>query len=300
MQEVSSTPKPPLGPTQEKRTYVEQRRVRRARASHHLSDHRGALARRVTPHAPCPQNNQGWALATAGTLQWHVGEAPNAGTPYVRPGCPLDGVDIEAVGLSPRYAHRTGLPSDILPTGGSRVAKSIRPLLRLLASLGKPKGRPSSDWLSPGMDPLGFEQHCAHLLIRSGWNALTTVGSGDQGADVIAVKGGRKLILQCKYYSSSVGNKAVQEAFAAQRHFGGHFAAVVTNSSYSTSAIALSRTTGVLCLHPSDLLQIDRLVGIAPRVARSCRNCQVTLMIPKAGAGSVVCPKCRYKGMFQT
>ena len=74
------------------------------------------------------------------------------------------------------------------------------------------KTKPISDINVNSLSPLAFEGYCADLLSNAGWNASITKGSGDQGIDIIAVKNGIKIVLQCKKYSSPVGNKAVQEA----------------------------------------------------------------------------------------
>ena len=68
------------------------------------------------------------------------------------------------------------------------------------------------------------------------------------------------IVLQCKLHRSAIGNKAVQEAFTAQKHYGASAAAVVTNASFTRSAEALSRTTGVLLCHYSDLVRLDDLL----------------------------------------
>ena len=88
-----------------------------------------------------------------------------------------------------------------------------------------------------------------------------TKATGDQGADVIAEKDGTHLVLQCKFYSTPVGNKAVQEAFAAQHHYRATVSAVVTNATFTPSAIALAATTGVLLLHYSDLARLNVLIN---------------------------------------
>jgi restriction system protein len=80
-------------------------------------------------------------------------------------------------------------------------------------------------------------------------------------ADVIAEKVGIRLIIQCKLYNSSVGNKAVQEAYAAKTYYQATIAAVVTNSSFTPSAQALANTTGVLLLHHSQLNSLENLIG---------------------------------------
>ena len=102
--------------------------------------------------------------------------------------------------------------------------------------------------------PADYEAICAERLRHSGWTARLTGGSGDQGADVIAEKDGRRLVLQCKLYTKSVNNKAVQEASAARQHERAHLAAVVTPAGYTASARSLAGTTGVLLLHHDDLM----------------------------------------------
>jgi restriction system protein len=88
------------------------------------------------------------------------------------------------------------------------------------------------------MSPLNYERHCAALLNSFGWSARLTKGSGDQGADVVAEKGGLRVVLQCKKYSRPVGNKAVQEVLAAMKFEDAHFAAVVSNAAFTPAAVA--------------------------------------------------------------
>lgn len=108
---------------------------------------------------------------------------------------------------------------------------------------------------------LDFERWCAQVLGQNGWRTTVTKVSGDQGADVLAQKNGQTIVLQCKLYTSAVGNKAVQEAFSAQRHYATQRSAVVTNAQFTKSAHELSRTTKVLLLHYSDLNRLDHLIN---------------------------------------
>ena len=70
---------------------------------------------------------------------------------------------------------------------------------------------------APG-DGLDYERYCAERLVRAGWRAHRTPASGDQGADIVAVRDGLRLVVQCKRLSKPVGNAAVQEAAAALRY----------------------------------------------------------------------------------
>ncbi len=102
-----------------------------------------------------------------------------------------------------------------------------------------------------------FERWVADSLSAFDWNAEVTQGSGDQGIDVIAEKDGKKIGLQCKLYSSAVGNKAIQEAHAGKSHYSLDGVGVLTNSNFTQSAKDLAFSTGVLLLSHHDIPTID-------------------------------------------
>lgn len=111
------------------------------------------------------------------------------------------------------------------------------------------------------LGPLEFEQFCADVMSDYGWQSRTTKGSGDQGVDVIAERDGIKAVLQCKKYTSPIGNKAVQEAHAGKVHYNASVAAVVSNMPFTQSAKELASTTGVHLLHYTDLPEFaERLI----------------------------------------
>ncbi|HEY8610690.1 MAG TPA: restriction endonuclease [Roseomonas sp.] len=119
------------------------------------------------------------------------------------------------------------------------------------------KAQPSTP--VPTLTPRQFEQHCADTLAARGWSVSVGRGSGDQGVDVLARKGGRTVVLQCKLYGRPVGNKAVQEALAGRGYAGADGAAVVSNAPFTAAAHALAARVGVLLLHVSDLPRADTL-----------------------------------------
>lgn len=92
-----------------------------------------------------------------------------------------------------------------------------------------------------------YERMCAKKLKKHGFsNIRVTKGSGDQGIDIIAHMNGKKYGIQCKYYSFPVGNHAVQEAYAGAKYHDCNVAVVMTNSSFTKSAIELAKKTDVL------------------------------------------------------
>ncbi len=120
---------------------------------------------------------------------------------------------------------------------------------------------PTVTRISDDMTPAEFESFCAEELRRSGWDAHATMQSRDQGVDVVAVKNGRRIVLQCKLYSRPVGNKSVQEITAGRAYEQADFAIVVSNNRYTESAEQLAATNRVLLLHYRDLQNIDDLLN---------------------------------------
>ena len=122
--------------------------------------------------------------------------------------------------------------------------------------------RPAFRTFSKDFTPAEFEIYCAEQLSLSGWETRVTQQSRDQGIDIIAKKTGIRLVLQCKLYSGSVGNKAVQEIAAGRIHEGANHAVVVSNSRFTSAAEQLAATNGVLLIHYSDLSNLDNLLGL--------------------------------------
>ena len=92
-----------------------------------------------------------------------------------------------------------------------------------------------------------FEYWCAELLRKSGYtNVEVTKGSGDQGVDVLAVKDGIKFAIQCKCYSSDLGNKPVQEVYTGKAIYGCQIGVVMTNRHFTPGAKELAAANGVL------------------------------------------------------
>ncbi len=97
------------------------------------------------------------------------------------------------------------------------------------------------------MEGHDFEYFCADILRQNGYiNVDVTRGSGDQGIDILAEKDGIKYGIQCKCYSSDIGNKAVQEAFSGKTFYGCHVAVVLTNRHFTKSAKELADSNHVL------------------------------------------------------
>lgn len=97
------------------------------------------------------------------------------------------------------------------------------------------------------MDGQSFERFCANLLRANGFNDVElTKGSGDQGVDILAIKDEIRYAIQCKCYSSDIGNTPVQEVYTGRKFYRCHIGVVMTNSYFTQGAIDAAKATGVL------------------------------------------------------
>lgn len=113
-------------------------------------------------------------------------------------------------------------------------------------------------WAENSPDPYEFEGNCKKILEKAGWEARTTPKSGDQGVDVIAKKNDILIVVQCKFYSQPVGNKAVQEIAAGKTYYKADYAVVVTNSIYTKAAKQLAKSCGVVLLNVKQLKNVEK------------------------------------------
>ncbi|UQN06508.1 DEAD/DEAH box helicase family protein [Deinococcus sp. QL22] len=108
-----------------------------------------------------------------------------------------------------------------------------------------------------------FERNLARLLMFAGWKGVRLVGgSGDHGADVLAVDGhDHRWIFQCKHTQAGVGREAIDEVREAGRIYGAHTLCVVTSQMPTRGFIEeLERLQrGGLAIHhigPGDLVAL--------------------------------------------
>ena len=105
------------------------------------------------------------------------------------------------------------------------------------------------------MEGHDFEYWCADLLRKNNFvNVKVTRGSKDHGADVLAEKDGITYAIQCKCYSSDLGNASVQQANAGRDIYKTHIGVVMTNSYLTTQAKEEAQAMKIL-LWDRDTLQ---------------------------------------------
>lgn len=106
--------------------------------------------------------------------------------------------------------------------------------------------KPMKDTASSVQTGVDYEVFCENKLRDMGFTIQRTKIVGDQGVDLIAIKNDRKIAIQCKYYTNSVGNKAVQEIIAGANFYGCPEKAVITNSYFTKSAKQLAASLNVI------------------------------------------------------
>lgn len=112
------------------------------------------------------------------------------------------------------------------------------------------------------MEGHDFEHWCAGLLKKNGFSDVeVTRGSGDQGVDVLAKFGDAKYAIQCKCYSSDLGNKPVQEVNAGKTFYHCHIGVVMTNRYFTAGAKKIAEATGVLLWDRDTLIRFIKNGG---------------------------------------
>jgi restriction endonuclease Mrr len=108
-----------------------------------------------------------------------------------------------------------------------------------------------------------FENFLGKLFERLGHKDVRrTPASGDQGADLISLSpDSKRTVVQAKCWKGPVGNSAIQEVMGALAFYDAEIAFVVTNRSFTDSALALARKDPRIHLvDRTDLAELMRTV----------------------------------------
>jgi hypothetical protein len=135
------------------------------------------------------------------------------------------------------------------------------------------------------LSPEAFEAHVAGTYEALGYKTTVTRRIGDQGLDVLAVRGQERIGVQCKRTTEAVSNSAVQEAYAGKAHYQCSSAAVVALGGFTTGARSLAATTGVSLFDGSAYADLfHRATATLPN--RSVWN---VLPTPRARMRALIC-----------
>ena len=105
-----------------------------------------------------------------------------------------------------------------------------------------------------------FERYLARIFEKHWYSIELTPESGDQWADIIAEKDQKRLVIQAKRYSGSVGNGAIQEVIWAIKYYDGTEWWVITNSIFTNSAQELAWVNRITLIDSESLENIKNLI----------------------------------------
>ena len=98
-----------------------------------------------------------------------------------------------------------------------------------------------------GLDGNEFEHYCAGLLKKKGFLEVeVTKASKDYGVDILAEKDGITYAIQCKCYTSPIGIKAIQEAYAGRDYYDCMVGVVLTNQYFTAPAVEVAKKLKIL------------------------------------------------------
>ena len=180
-----------------------------------------------------------------------------------------DALDKEAYSLTEKIAKREGVNEDeikswrkhswSMPDEYEKLREGL--IQRFNTYYKTRKNKPIESGDVTDMSGIEFENHLAQLLKSNGFDSVSgTPKTGDQGADLIAKRNGKTIIIQAKRYEGAVGNKAVQEVVGAINFYNGDEGWVITNSSFTKSARELAKKSGVKLIDGTDMQQFSEAV----------------------------------------
>lgn len=95
----------------------------------------------------------------------------------------------------------------------------------------------SAERLYESLSPNGFERYVAALFRQKGYEVVVRGSSGDHGVDLEVVnRFGRRAIVQCKRYQSTVGEEVVRELMGTMLHERVPHGFLVTTADISAAA----------------------------------------------------------------
>ena len=138
-----------------------------------------------------------------------------------------------------------------------------------------------------------FEKFLKVYYESQGYRADLTPSTADYGADLVMKKDKRKIVVQAKRWSKTVGIESVQQVIGAIRHYGASKGIVVTNSTYTENAYNLANSNGVELIDRRQL--IDMLKYVKGRdIANQVGNEDVKIRLEDSVQNENIpqCPQC--------
>ena len=166
-------------------------------------------------------------------------------------------IDLAKSKLTPKMIHNIKIAAIIV---------GILFILYLVLIIYKKINRKYSISVLDKMEGHDFEYACADILRTNGYhNVKVTKNSGDYGVDILAEKKGNKYAIQCKRYSSKLGNSPIQEVVAGMNYYGCSKGAVMTNQYFTESAKKLAE---INCVELWDRATLEKMISKNKHLSR--------------------------------
>jgi len=110
------------------------------------------------------------------------------------------------------------------------------------------------------MNPYDFEHYVANLFCKLGFKAEATKSSGDFGVDVVAYKGGKKYVVQCKRHAAHVkdDSPALQQFIGSMEIYKSKHGIFVNTSGYTPAARKLAKKHNIYLVDETELMKLVR------------------------------------------
>jgi HJR/Mrr/RecB family endonuclease len=107
------------------------------------------------------------------------------------------------------------------------------------------------------MSGYDFEKFLVKLYKKMNYKIIQhTALSNDQGADLIVEKNLIKYVIQAKRYMGKVSNSAIQQVVASIKHYNVDNGVVITNATFTASAIALAKSNKIELIDRPKLIKL--------------------------------------------
>ena len=120
------------------------------------------------------------------------------------------------------------------------------------------------------LHPAEFERYVARLFQQKKYKVTVRGRSGDLGVDLMVTRpGGKRAIVQCKRYRSTIGPDIVRELYGTLMHEGVAHAFLVTTADISDAARAWAQGKPMTLIDGATLVEIAQSLQITPLVAKT-------------------------------
>jgi len=113
-------------------------------------------------------------------------------------------------------------------------------------------------WLS--LSPTELETATGFLFEQLGYKTKVSGGSGDGGVDVELLRDGRRIIVQCKQYSTAIGPNYVRDLYGTLLHEAADKALLVSPSGFTDGAREFAKGKPILLLGIKHLVKLSKKI----------------------------------------